>query len=54
MKLRERYLKFVNNVNMTLSNGKMTKIQIVDLVELYTFDVHDFFDWIHFINQNFV
>jgi hypothetical protein len=39
----ERYVKFVNNVTITLSNEEMTKIKVVHLDELYHFVVDDFF-----------
>jgi len=42
MKLWERYVKFVNNVAITLSDKQMTKIKILDLNELYNFYIHDF------------
>ena len=39
----KRDVNFVNNVIITLSDEKMTKIKIVDLDEFYNFYVHDFF-----------
>jgi hypothetical protein len=43
MKLHERYVNFMKNVTITLSDEKMTKIKVVDLDEFYNFYVHDFF-----------
>ena len=37
MKPYERYVKFVNNVLITLSDEQMTKIKVLDLDELYNF-----------------
>ena len=47
MKLWERDVKFVNNVAITLSDKQMIKIRVVDLDELYNFDVDDFSSWNH-------
>jgi hypothetical protein len=44
MNIKERYVKFVNNVTITLSDEQMTKIKVVDFDELYNFYVHDFFN----------
>ena len=41
--LYERYVKFVNNVTITLSDEQMTKIKVIDLDQLYNFYIHDFF-----------
>jgi hypothetical protein len=38
----ERYVKFVNNVLITLSKEQMTKIKVLDLNELYNIYIHDF------------
>ena len=43
MKQYERYVKFVNNVLITLSDKQMTKIKVLDLDELYNFYIHDFY-----------
>jgi hypothetical protein len=43
MKPNERYVKFVNNVTITLSNEQMTKIKVIDLDDFYNFVVNDFF-----------
>ena len=43
MKPYERYVNFVNNVIITLSNEQMIKIKVVDLDDFYNFDVDDFF-----------
>ena len=43
MKAYERYVKFVNNVTITLSDEQMTKIKVVDLDQFYNFIVDDFF-----------
>jgi hypothetical protein len=42
MKLYERYVKFVNNVLITLLDEQMTKIKVLNLDELYNFYIHDF------------
>ncbi len=36
-------MNFVNNVTITLSDEKMTKIKVIDFGELYNFVVDDFF-----------
>ncbi len=36
-------MNFMNNVIITLSNKKMTKIKVIDINELYNFVVDDFF-----------
>jgi hypothetical protein len=33
--IRERDMRFVNNVNTTISNEQMTKIKVLDLQKLY-------------------
>ena len=43
MKLYQRYVKFMNNVTITLSYEKMTKIKIGDLDQFYNFYVDDLF-----------
>jgi hypothetical protein len=43
MKPYTRYVDFVNNVTIALSDEEMTKIKAVDLDELYNFVVDDFF-----------
>ena len=42
-KLQERYVNFVNNVTIILSDEETTKIKVVDLDKFYNFNVHDFF-----------
>ena len=42
MKPYERYVKFMNNVLITLSDEQMTKIKVLDLDELHNFYIHDF------------
>ena len=37
-----RYVKFMNNVTITLSDEEMTKIKVVNLDQFYNFYVHDF------------
>jgi hypothetical protein len=54
MNIKERYVKFVNNVTITLSDEQMTKIKVVDFDELYNFYVHDFFNWNHLLLKNIV
>jgi hypothetical protein len=44
MKPRERYVKFVNNVIITLSDEEMTKIKVVDLDGFYNFVVDEIFN----------
>ena len=44
MKPYETYVKFMNNVTITLSDEQITKIKVVDLDELYNLYVHDFFN----------
>ena len=64
MKLYEIYVKFVNNVLITLSDEQMTKIKVVDLDNFYNFYVYDFlaeiiyclkmlFEVVIFWNSNF-
>jgi len=43
MKPYETYVKFMNNVTMTLSDAQMTKIRVVGLDEFYNFVVDNFF-----------
>jgi hypothetical protein len=43
MKPYERYVKFMNNVTITLSDEQMTKIKVVDLDDFYNFVVDDCF-----------
>ena len=43
MKPCERYVKFINNVLITLSDEQMTEIKVLDLDELYNFGIHHFF-----------
>jgi hypothetical protein len=43
MKPYERYVKFMNNITITLSDKEMTKIKVVHLDEFYHFVVDDFF-----------
>jgi hypothetical protein len=43
MKPYDRYVKFMNNVTITLSNEQMTKIKVIDLDDFYNFVVNDFF-----------
>jgi hypothetical protein len=40
----KRYVKFVNNVTITLSHEQITKIKVVYIDVLYNFYVHDFFN----------
>ena len=54
MKPYERYVKFVNNVLITLSDEEMTKIKVIGLDEFYNFYVHDFLSSNHLVCQNFV
>ena len=42
MKPYERYVKFMNNVLITLLDEQMLKIKVLDLDELYNFYIHDF------------
>jgi hypothetical protein len=46
--------KFVNMSTSTLSDEKMIKIKVVDLDELYNFDVDNIFSWNHLLFQNLV
>ena len=39
----KRYVNFVNNVTITLSDEEKTKIKVIDLDDLYNFVVDDFF-----------
>ena len=43
MKPYETYVKFMNNVTMTLSDAQMTKIRVVGIDEFYNFVVDNFF-----------
>ena len=43
MKPYGRYVKFMNNVTITLSDEQMTKINFVDLDGLYNFVIDYFF-----------
>lgn len=43
MKPYMRYVNFVNNVSIALSDEKMTKIKVIDLDKLYNFVVDEFF-----------
>ena len=52
MKLPERDVNFMNNVNTTISDEQMTKIKVVNLDEFYNFYVHDFFSWSHLLFEN--
>jgi hypothetical protein len=54
MKLYERYVKFVNNVLITLLDEQMTKIKVLNLDELYNFYIHDFSSWNHLLFKNIV
>ena len=54
MKLQKRYVKFINNVTITLLDEEMTKIKIVGLDEYYNFYVHDFLSSNHLVCQNFI
>jgi hypothetical protein len=38
-----KYVKYMNNVNITFSDEKMTKITFVDLDEIYNCVVYNFF-----------
>ena len=49
-----RFLKFKFWIVQTKSHGKMTKIKVIDLDELYNFYIHDFFSWNHILFQNVV
>jgi len=49
----ERYISFVNNVTITLSDEEMIKIKIVGLDEFYNFSVHNFLSS-NLVSQNFV
>jgi hypothetical protein len=53
-KLRERYIKFMNNVTIILSDKQMIIIKFVDLDELYNLVVYDFFIWNHLMFQNLI
>jgi hypothetical protein len=53
-KLYKRDVKIVNNITITLSDEQMTKIQVVDLDELYNFYVYDFFGSSLLLLQNVV
>jgi hypothetical protein len=37
-------VNFMNNITITLSDEKMTKIKVIDLDELYNFVVDDVFN----------
>ena len=39
---------------ITLLDKEITKIKVVDLDELYIFDIHHFFGWNHLVFQNLV
>ncbi len=41
-----RYVNFVNNITITLSDEEMTKIKVVCLDEFYNFYIHDFFSYV--------
>ncbi len=43
MKPCMRYVNFVNNVTIILSDEEMTKIKVIDLDNLYNFVVDDIF-----------
>ena len=47
-----RYVDFMNNVIVALSNEEMSKINFVDLEKLYNFVVEKFFIWIYLGPQN--
>jgi hypothetical protein len=53
MKPYERYVKFVNNVLINLSDEQMTKIKVLDLDELYNIYIHDFSSWNHLLFATF-
>jgi hypothetical protein len=44
MKSHERYVNFVNNIIIALSDEEMTKIKAVDLDGFYNFVVDDIFN----------
>ena len=54
MKPYGRYVNFVNNVTITLSDEQMTKIKTVDIDGLYNFVVDDFFSWSCSLIKNFI
>jgi hypothetical protein len=43
MELYERYVNFMSNVTITLSDEEIIKIKVVDLDEFYNFYVYNFF-----------
>jgi len=47
------FLKFQIWKVQILSNDKMTKIKVVDLHDLYNFDVYQIFIWDHLVSQNY-
>ena len=49
-KLYERYVSFVNNVTITLSDNEMIKIKVVGLDEFYNVYVHDFLSSNHLVS----
>ena len=43
IEIGNRYVNFVNNITITLSDEEIIKIKVVCLDELYNFYVHNFF-----------
>ena len=41
-------------LQITLSDEEMTKIEVIDLDELYNFVIDDFFNWNHFVFKNII
>ena len=41
-------------LQISLSDEEMTQIEVIDLDELYNFDIDDFFSWNHLIFENVI